>query len=187
MRQLVYALCFTGRATPTGADGGVLSVTAIAPSSTLTATVGPAGLAGTLQPIDGGEAVLASEVTLTGATSFQEVGTIAFGGDHRLRFSTVGSGHLGASPDPAGRHGAVTWRVEGGDGQFAGARGLITSIFVIDEDLAVTAHHLGVVFLPGALAPRRRETDRAPPRSNSVDRPVVLSPVPRQHHMRSLP
>lgn len=50
MRQLVYALRFTGRATPAGPDGGVLTVLATAPGATLTATVGPAGLAGALRP-----------------------------------------------------------------------------------------------------------------------------------------
>ncbi len=116
MRQLVYALRFTGRATRASPDGGVLTVTATAPSAALTATVGPAGLAGTLEPATGGEAVLASEVTLTGATSFQAVGTIAFGGGHRLRFATVGSGYLGASPDSA----SGTGRSPGG---WRGARG----------------------------------------------------------------
>ncbi len=129
-------------------DGGVLTVTAIAPSAALTAVVGADGLAATLEPAAGGEAVLASEVTLTGATSFQAVGTIAFSGAHRLRIGTVGSGYLEASADPGRRHGAVVWRVKGGEGQFAGARGLITSNFFVGADLAVTDHHLGVLFLP---------------------------------------
>ena len=148
MRQLVYAMRFTGRATPTGPDGTVLAVTATAPSCTVTSTVGPEGLAGTLEPAAGDEATFASEVTFTGATSFQAVGTIAFGDGHLLRFSTVGSGYLGASPDPALRHGTVSWRVEGGEGQFAGASGLITSNVFVGEDLAVTDYHLGVLFLP---------------------------------------
>jgi hypothetical protein len=147
MRQLVYAMRFTGQATPAGPDGTVLTVATTAPGSTLTSTVGPAGLAGTLEPAAGGTATFASEVTLTGATSFQEVGVISFGDGHRLRFSTVGSGYLGA-PDPTLRHGTVSWRVEGGEGQFAGASGLITSNVVVGEDLAVTDHHLGVLFLP---------------------------------------
>jgi hypothetical protein len=147
LRQLIYALRFTGRATPASPDGAVLTVRATAPSSALTAIVGPAGLASRIELVAGGEAHFASEVTLTGATSFQEVGTIAFGAGHRLSFASVGSGYLGASPDPALRHGAVTFRVEGGEGQFAGASGLITSNFFIDEDLAVTDHHVGVVFL----------------------------------------
>jgi hypothetical protein len=147
MRQLVYALRFTGRATPASPDGGVLTVVATAPSATLTAIVGPAGLADRIEPVAGGEAEFASQLTLTGETSFQEVGTIAFGAGHRLRFATVGSGYLGPGPDPGRRHGAAVWRVEGGEGQFAGARGLITADVVLGEDLAVVGHHLGVIFL----------------------------------------
>ena len=148
MRQLVYAMRFTGQATPASPDGMVLKAARIAPSSSVTSTVGPAGLAGTLEPAAGGNATFASEVTFTGATSFQEVGTIAFGAGHLLRFATVGSGYLGPSPDPARKHGTVSWRVEGGEGQFAGASGLITSNVVVGEDLAITDHHLGVLFLP---------------------------------------
>src|SRR6266498_3647813 len=110
MRQLVYAMRFTGRATPASPDSGVLTVRATASSSALTAMVGPDGLAGRIEAVAGGEAQFASELTLTGATSFQEVGTIAFGAGHHLRFSTVGSGYLGPGPDPAHRHGAAAWR-----------------------------------------------------------------------------
>jgi hypothetical protein len=42
----------------------------------------------------------------------------------------------------------VSWRVEGGEGQFAGARGLITSNVVIGADLAITDYHAGVLFVP---------------------------------------
>jgi hypothetical protein len=146
MRQLVYALRFTGTATPASPDGGVLTVRATASSSALTAIVGPDGLAGRIEAVAGGEAEFTSELTLTGATSVQEVGTITFGG-HRVRFSTVGSGYLGAGHDPARRHGAVVWRVEGGEGQFAGAHGLITANFVVGEALSVISYHFGVIFL----------------------------------------
>jgi hypothetical protein len=148
MRQLIYAMRFTGRAAPVGTAGNVLKAATTAPSSTLTSSVGPDGLAGDLQPAAGGEAAFASEVTFTGETSFQEVGTIAFGNGHRLRFATVGEGYLGASADPARKHGSVMWRVEGGEGQFAGASGLITSNFFVGADLAVTDHHFGVLFVP---------------------------------------
>lgn len=147
MRCLTYAMRFTGRATPTSVDGTVLKATTTAPSSTLTATVGPDGLACDLRPAAGGEAAFESEVTFTGETSFQERGTIAFGDAHRLRFSTVGSGYLGASADLTRKHGTVMWRVEGGKGQFAGATGLITSNFFVGENLEITDHHLGVILL----------------------------------------
>jgi hypothetical protein len=39
------------------------------------------------------------------------------------------------------------WRVEGGEGQFAGARGLITSNFFVGEAGMVTDHHVGVTFV----------------------------------------
>jgi hypothetical protein len=83
----------------------VLKAATTTRSSTLTSTVGPDGLAGDLQPAAGGEATFESEVTFTGEQSFQEVGTIAFGDGHRLRFSTVGSGFLGASADPGRKQG----------------------------------------------------------------------------------
>ena len=148
MRQLIYAMRFRGHATPVGTTGNVLKAATTAPSSTLTSSVGAGGLAGGLRPADGGEASFTSEVTFTGEQNFQEVGTIAFDDDHRLRFATVGEGYLGASTDPARKHGTVMWRVEGGEGQFAGASGLITSNFVVGADLAVTDHHFGVLFLP---------------------------------------
>ena len=115
MRQLVYALHFTGRATPVSLDGSVLTVATTAPSCILTATVEPVGLASELRLAAGGEAEFAGEVTITGETSFQEIGTIAFGDGNVLRFATVGSGYLGSSPDPGRKHGGVVWRVTGGE------------------------------------------------------------------------
>jgi hypothetical protein len=148
MRQLIYAMRFAGRAEPVGSVGGALKAATSAPSSRLTATVGADGLTGTLEPAPGAEATFESEVTFTGETGFQEVGTIGFGDGHRLRFATVGSGYLAPSADPTRRQGAVTWRVEGGEGQFAGASGLITSNFLVDEGLGVVDHHFGVLLLP---------------------------------------
>jgi hypothetical protein len=100
----------------------VLKAATTTRSSTLTSTVGPDGLAGDLQPAAGGEATFESEVTFTGEQNFQEVGTIAFGDGHRLRFSTVGSGFLGASA-------------------------LITSNFFVGANLEITDHHFGAIFV----------------------------------------
>jgi hypothetical protein len=147
MREVIYAMRFTGTAEPVGTAGNVLKAATTAPSTLVTSTVGPSGIAGELQPTDGGQALFRSEVTFTSEAGFQEVGTVTFGEGNVLRFSTVGSGHLGASADPTRKHGAVSWRVDGGEGQFAGASGLITSNFFVGEDLAVTDHHFGVLFL----------------------------------------
>ena len=148
MRQLIYAMRFAGRAEASGSVGGALKTTTSAPSSRLTTTVGPDGLTGTLEPAPGAEATFESELTFTGQTSFQEVGTIKFGDGHRLRFASIGNGYLAPSADSTRKQGAVTWRVEGGEGQFAGAGGLITSNFLLDEGLGVVDHHFGVLLLP---------------------------------------
>jgi hypothetical protein len=147
MRQVIYAMRFAGRATPAGPDGNVLRAGTTSPSTAVTSRVSADGLTGTVEAVPGGDAAFASEVTFTSETDFLETGTIAFGDGHRLRFSTVGSGYLGGSADPTLKHGTVMWRVEGGEGQFAGASGLITSNFFVGADLAVTDHHFGVIFV----------------------------------------
>jgi hypothetical protein len=101
-----------------------------------------------VQPLPGGTASFESEVTVTGANSFVESGSIRFGdGQHLLRFSTVGQGYLAASAAPELRHGTVTWRVESGEGQFEGASGLITSNFTISSDGQVVDNHFGLLFV----------------------------------------
>jgi hypothetical protein len=148
MPHVTYAMRFAGRATPAGPDGNVLRASTTSPSTAVTSRIGAEGLTGTVETVPGGDASFTSEVTFTSATDFLETGTIAFGDGHSLRFSTVGQGYLGPSADPTLKHGTVMWRVEGGEGQFVGASGLITSNFFGGEDLAVTDHHFGVLFVP---------------------------------------
>lgn len=148
MREVFYAMRFRGQATPVGKVGNVLKAATSAPSSRITSTVGSDGLVGTLEPAPGAEATVESEVTFVGETSFLETGTIGFGDGHRLRFSTIGSGYLSPSADPERKHGTAMWRVEGGEGQFAGATGLITSNFLVDEKLGVVDHHFGMLLVP---------------------------------------
>ena len=148
MRQLIYSMQFTGQATPVEGSPNVLKAATSAPSCTLTTTVGRDGVSGSLQPAAGERAAFESEVTLAADGTFQESGTITFGaGGHRLRFSTLGQGHLGPSPDPKLSQGAVIWKVEGGEGQFVGARGLITSNFFVGDAGEVTDNHFGVLFV----------------------------------------
>ena len=148
MRQLTYALRFTGQATAAGPDGNVLHASTSSPSTTITSQVGVDGLTGTIEGTSGDEARFTSEVTFTSETDFLETGTITFGEGHTLTFSTLGSGYLAASADPTRKHGAVMWRVDQGEGQFAGATGLITSNFFVDDQLGVVDHHFGVLLLP---------------------------------------
>jgi hypothetical protein len=54
---------------------------------------------------------------------------------------------MGPSADARYSAGAVTWKVEGGEGQFEGASGYITSNFMVTEDGEVTDYQFGVIFL----------------------------------------
>ncbi|HUA36118.1 MAG TPA: hypothetical protein VMA09_21085 [Candidatus Binataceae bacterium] len=148
MKQVVYVMQFKGGATPKAGATGVIKATTSAQSCTVSSIIGAQGVSGTIQPAQGGKASFESEVTLTGETSFDEVGTIRFGdSNHALRFSTVGQGYLGKSPEEGLQHGSVMWRVDGGEGQFAGATGLITSNFTLSATGEVTDNHFGVIFV----------------------------------------
>jgi len=59
----------------------------------------------------------------------------------------VGQGQIGGSADPKLKSGTVTWRVDSGEGQFAGASGFITSNFLIGEAGELTDNHFGVLFV----------------------------------------
>jgi len=69
-------------------------------------------------------------------------------GGHRLFFRTVGQGSLGPSATPGLKQGAVTWKIDHGEGQLAGASGLITSNFCVSATGEVTDHHCGVLWVP---------------------------------------
>lgn len=148
MHQMVYAMQFSGQATPVDGSPNVLRARTKAPSCNMTSLVGPEGLAGMVNAAAGGSAAFESEVTFTGESSFVESGRISFGNDgHNIRFSTVGEGYLGPGPESGVQQGAVTWRIDGGEGQFAGARGLITSNFLVGPNGEVSDNHLGVIYL----------------------------------------
>lgn len=149
MTQIVYSMRFSGQAVPAEGSSNVLKAATEAPSCTITSLAGPDGLSSSIEPTAGGTATFESEVMFTGDAAFQERGTITFGTDgHRLQFSTVGQGYLGASADPTLKHGTVMWQVDGGEGQFEGATGLITSNFTVGEAGEVVDHHFGLLHLP---------------------------------------
>ena len=145
VRQIIYAMQFKGQAGPGDDSGKILAKTA-SDSCRITSAVTGAGLEGKLERAEGGRATFESTVTITGDTSFLESGSIHFGGGNSLRFSTVGQGYLGGSADPNLKHGTVNWRVDGGEGQFEGASGLITSNFTLGANGEVVDYHFGVIF-----------------------------------------
>jgi hypothetical protein len=148
VRQLVYALRFRGTARRTGIDGNVLETASSAPSCRIETSFDSGRLTGQLTQESGAEATAKSAMVFTGETSFQETGTIELGqSGHRLRFSTVGSAYLDPVSDGGCRHGAAIRRIDGGDGQFAGAHGLIASLVVLSDTDEITDNQLGIVFL----------------------------------------
>jgi hypothetical protein len=149
MHQLMYIMQFQGYTAPVGVSPHVFQVITIASSCIITTAIGAEGVHGTLQPTGDGKAAFESTVTFTGETTFQASGSIAFGeGGHRLFFRTIEQGYLGPSAEPGLTQGAVTWRIDRGEGQFAGASGLITSNFFVSATGEVSDYHCGVLWVP---------------------------------------
>ncbi len=146
MRHIIYCMQFKGTATP-ASEQGVLKATTSATSASVKTVVGPEGVEGAFVPAEGGMAFFESEVKMAGAHQFTESGSISFGDDHTLNFSTVGHGELIPSADPKEMSGAVTWKVDSGEGQFQGATGYITSNFLVNDKGEVTDYHFGLIFL----------------------------------------
>ena len=145
MPQIIYCMHFKGTGLPSGPGG--FKVTSSATSNHLDTTVDERGVSAAFHPAEGGMAYFESEVKV-GDDGFLESGTIAFGEtEHSLNFSTVGKGQMAPSPDPKVMAGTVVWRVDGGEGQFEGATGLITSNFLFTDAGEVTDYHFGVIFV----------------------------------------
>jgi hypothetical protein len=119
-----------------------------APSQAWRAVLGPGGVTAAVEPVAGETAVLESRVERDPDGTFVEDGTITYGAAGSVTFDTVGRGHVGPAPDGRGSHGVVMWRITGGEGRFAGARGLITSNFTVTPDGLVTDDHVTRLYLP---------------------------------------
>jgi len=145
MKPITYSLQFRGRASPLGSDRIRFRLTA--PSSALVTSLRPDGLHATFEDVPGGDATLETELSLHEQSTFVEEGTIEFGRGNSVRFRSVGLGRLVACPDPNLKHGTVIREVEGGNGQFARAEGLITSNFLVSDTGEVTDNHLGLIFV----------------------------------------
>lgn len=126
-----------------------MKATSSAVSCSVKTVIGPDGVTGTFIPAEGGLAFFESEVRMAGQHKFTETGNISFGDDHVLNFSTVGEGHLAPVSDGKTLAGAVTWKIDGGEGQFANATGYITSNFLVLASGELTDYHFGVIFLQG--------------------------------------
>lgn len=145
MRQLLYAMQFHGHGEEAGENR--FRVASESPGTRLTSRVGQNGLESQLESVDDSRAEFTSDVEFTSETSFQETGTIHFGDGHSFEFSTIGEGFMGTSPTDGLNHGSVMWRVEGGEGQFAGASGIITSNFTFSSEGEVNDNQFGVIWV----------------------------------------
>jgi hypothetical protein len=148
MREVVFALRFTGTAGPVPGSPGRRQARSTAPSQTLTTVLDGAGVHARTEPVPGEHAVLQSRVERFDDGSFVEDGTITYGSAGAVTFETLGRGWVGAAPRAGWVVGGAVWTVSGGGGVFAGARGLITSNFTVSADGAVIDHHLARLYLP---------------------------------------
>ena len=148
MKQVTYCLQFKGNAAPKGDSEGVMELTAKATSESIRTSVLADGVESKIESQDGPPATFESIVTMKGDANFDETGSISFGdGKSLLRFSTLGQGFVGASPEPGITCGAVVWKVEGGEGAFEGASGHITSNFSFNEAGEATDNQIGVLYV----------------------------------------
>jgi hypothetical protein len=148
VRELVFALEFRGRGGPVPGSTTKRQARTTAPSQAWRAVLGPEGVTAAVEPVAGEAAVLESRVERDPDGTFVEDGTITYGAAGSVTFDTVGRGHVGPAPDGRGSHGVVMWRITGGEGRFAGARGLITSNFTVTPDGLVTDDHVTRLYLP---------------------------------------
>jgi hypothetical protein len=148
VKEVVFALVFTGRAGPIAGSTATRHAKSSAPSQALSAVLGARGVQSRLEPLAGESATLESRVERSGDGTFVEDGTITYGSAGRVSLETVGRGHVGPSPVPGWAHGGVLWSITGGDGVFAGASGLITSNFVVSAEGEVVDNHFARLYLP---------------------------------------
>ncbi|HET8629300.1 MAG TPA: hypothetical protein VFL91_17905 [Thermomicrobiales bacterium] len=151
MRQILYALQFLGRATAERHRPGVLVTTAFAPSCRVTTTIGPDGVAGAVEPVAGERATCEAAVGVDAAGRAWGAATVTFGAaGHRLHLRLLG--HTGLDGGAPARS-SLVWEVERGEGQFAGAAGLIASHLVVGDAGEVVDTQIGVIAL---ASPRGR-------------------------------
>ena len=144
----MFALEFRGRAGPIDGSPTSRRARTSAPSQALRAVMTADGMDTDVEPLSGDTAVLDSTVERFADGSFVEAGTITYGSLGRVSFTTDGKGTVGPSPVDGWVHGAVMWVVTGGDGWFAGARGLITSNFVASAGGEVIDNQFARLYLP---------------------------------------
>lgn len=142
MKPITFSLQFRGQVAQSEAG---LRKQARAPGCALVTSLSADGPDGRFVWAPGDdEALLDSTLVFQDEDRFDEAGTIVFALGNGLRIR--GSGRLAPSADPDLRQGTVVWTIEGGDGSFEAATGLITSNFLLSATGDLTENQLAVVF-----------------------------------------
>lgn len=148
MYQIDYALRFTGKARTASADGNLLNVSMTAQSARVSSHIGDIGI----KSLDRSAAGRSRGFQFRGDLHFRN--RVSGNGRHYLwRWQHLAlfdrgqrlPGALRRTRPAAGRR-DVAHRA--GEGQFAGASGMITSNFFVSDQLAKEDYHCGVLLLP---------------------------------------
>lgn len=148
MHEVVFALEFRGSARAVPGAEGHRRARSTAPSQGFSTRLAAAGVIARIDPTEGESAVLQSHVERFGDGTFVEDGTIAYGSAGSITFETLGRGWVGPAPRSDWVMGGVVWTVTGGQGAFAGARGLITSNFTVSAAGEVIDDQIARLYLP---------------------------------------
>jgi hypothetical protein len=92
---------------------------------------------------------VATRLEFSDEHTFRGSGTIDLGSGDAIRFRSLEDGTLEPAGDGRHRHGTSILGVVEGFGRFAGARGRITSNFVLSPDGAVADEQVVVIFIDG--------------------------------------
>ncbi|MBA3376041.1 MAG: hypothetical protein H0U00_09560 [Actinobacteria bacterium] len=88
-----------------------------------------------------------TRLVFTDEVTFHEEGSIELGAGNILRFRSLERGTLEQAGTGGARHGTSVLRVESGEGRYEGAKGRITSNFVLSPDGAVDDEQVAVIFI----------------------------------------
>jgi hypothetical protein len=148
MRQLSFVLQFRGSVAPVAESSQILQAQTTAANQIFRTMLDADGIQATVESPGGGEAAFTSRVVVNADGTFDETGTITYGGLGMVEFKTLGKGYMFPSGIEGLQRGGVLWEVTRGTGQLAGATGVITSNFSVASDGTVVDNHVAVLYLP---------------------------------------
>lgn len=148
MEPIVFCLHFRGQASRGTDKRSLFRVTASAPSCNLSTELSDSGVSAKISVLPGDMAFSESELEITGSDAFSGHASLSFGdGPHAIELAAVAPGHLESGDSSESMTGAITWHIQSGEGQFAGAKGFVTSVLTLREDGQFSEVQTGVVYL----------------------------------------